>query len=386
MAVTAGFFAREASAIALTSSRVVTVDTTLIDSFDSVSQWTTNPAEGVEITVHPDAGLHGRAMRIDFDFHGHPGYGIVHRQLNLDLPPNYEFRFAVRGQAPSNTLEFKLVDLTGANVWWSNNPNFDFPHQWRTIARGKRRICFAWGPSTGNDIRQVGAIEFAITAGSGGKGSVWIDDLALVPLDPDSPFAATPRLPSNPIVGTWESAVVGGNALGTRLDFAADGTFTSTHGVMATFAYSVANDRLSMHGVSPPDSIDYTVAFRIQDDNFHQTGENLLGRDINMKRVGAPRKKGWPILGVWSLRDFGGATAFVDFEENGKGYFRMPMRTCTGTWADSGGHLLVVQNRYSIDGDYSIADDVLIINDSGHELKYNRRIAPDTAIADHKLR
>ena len=181
---------------------LVPVGSLVVDSFDSVSQWSTNPADGVEITVHPDSGQHGLGMRLDFDFHGHHGYGIIHRKVDLDLPANYEFTFALRGEAPTNTLEFKLVDTTGANVWWSNNPNFIFPHEWRTIATKKRQICFAWGPTGGSapfqydlsapgcrlgiDIHRVAAIEFAITAGSGGKGSVWIDDLSVTPLDPDS--------------------------------------------------------------------------------------------------------------------------------------------------------------------------------------------------------
>jgi hypothetical protein len=115
----------------------------------------------------------------------------------------------MRGDAPTNTLEFKLVDATGANVWWSNNPNFSFPRQWLTIARKKSQICFAWGPRGDStpmrydpeppgcrsaiDIRRVAAIEFAITAGPGGKGSVWIDDLLLTALDPDSPDRGSSR-------------------------------------------------------------------------------------------------------------------------------------------------------------------------------------------------
>ena len=187
---------------------LVSVDSLVVDAFDSVSQWSTNYADGVEITVHPDSGRHGLGMRLDFDFHGHRGYGIVHREIDLDLPANYEFTFAVRGEAPTNTLEFKLIDPTGANVWWSNNANFIFPREWRTIARKKRQICFAWGPTgdsapkrydisapgcrLGIDIHRVAAIEFAITAGSGGKGSVWIDDLSVTPLDADSPHRENP--------------------------------------------------------------------------------------------------------------------------------------------------------------------------------------------------
>lgn len=174
----------------------------VVDSFDSVSQWSTNPAEGVEITIHPDSGRHGFGLRLDFDFHGREGYGIIHRKVNLELPANYEFTFSMRGDAPTNTLEFKLVDTTGANVWRSNNGYFVFPREWRTVARRKSQICFAWGPMgdrapeqydlrapgcrLGVDIHRVAAIEFAITAGSGGKGSIWIDDLSLTPLDANS--------------------------------------------------------------------------------------------------------------------------------------------------------------------------------------------------------
>ncbi|MFL5481201.1 MAG: discoidin domain-containing protein [Gemmatimonadaceae bacterium] len=174
---------------------VVAPSTIVLDNFETVSQWTTTPAEGVDISVHPDpSGLHGSAMRIDFDFHGHGGYGVIHRPLNLTLPPNYEFSFAIKGDAPTNTLEFKLIDSTGDNVWWSNNPNFVFPKEWTTVTRKKRQISFAWGPTNDRDLKRFAAIEIAITAGSGGKGSVWLDDLTLTPLDPSTAYTLTPTI------------------------------------------------------------------------------------------------------------------------------------------------------------------------------------------------
>src|SRR5450756_715820 len=169
--------------------------TIVLDSFDSVTQWTATPADGVEISVHPDSnGVHGKAMRVDFDFHGHGGYGVIHRALNLTLPANYEFSFAIKGDAPTNTLEFKLIDSTGENVWWSNNQNFVFPKDWQTITRKKRQISFAWGPTTDRELKRFAAIELAITAGSGGKGSIWLDDLAVTPLGPDTRFYPFPRV------------------------------------------------------------------------------------------------------------------------------------------------------------------------------------------------
>ncbi|MGK2935704.1 MAG: discoidin domain-containing protein, partial [Gemmatimonadaceae bacterium] len=166
----------------------------VIDAFESVSQWTAIPADGVEITIHPDSGVRGRSMRLDFDFHGHGGYAVVRRAVSLSLPVNYEFSFAIRGDAPVNTLEFKLADSTGDNVWWSNTPDFVFPREWTVVTRKKRHISFAWGPTADRELRRVFAIEFAITAGSGGKGSVWIDDLTLTPLDPPTPYTLTPRI------------------------------------------------------------------------------------------------------------------------------------------------------------------------------------------------
>lgn len=168
-----------APANAQTISRIV------LDSFDSVSQWTTNPSDGVEITIHPDKnGAHGGAMRLDFDFHGRRGYAIARRALEVNLPRRYEFSFAIKGDAPPNTLEFKLVDATGANVWWSNNPYFRFPRDWTTIVRNKREIYYAWGPNREYKPKKFAAIEFAITTGSGGKGSVWLDDLAVTSFNP----------------------------------------------------------------------------------------------------------------------------------------------------------------------------------------------------------
>src|SRR5881296_1946270 len=135
-----------------------TASSIVLDSFDSVTQWTTTPAEGVEVSVHPDPnGAHGKAMRVDFDFHGHGGYAVVHRPLSMTLPPNYEFSFAIKGDAPTNTLEFKLIDSTGDNVWWSNNANFHFPKDWTTITRKKRQISFAWGPTNDKELKRIAA-------------------------------------------------------------------------------------------------------------------------------------------------------------------------------------------------------------------------------------
>src|SRR5215208_6041457 len=117
-----------------------------LDSFEATDQWKAVPAEGVEMHLTKDAGRHGSALRIDFDFHGHGGYAIARREVPIDLPPNFEFSFFVRAQAPRNTLEFKLIDASGENVWWHTKREFDFPREWKRVAIRKSQIDFAWGP------------------------------------------------------------------------------------------------------------------------------------------------------------------------------------------------------------------------------------------------
>jgi hypothetical protein len=147
----------------------------VIDDFDSVSKWSAHPSDGVSLNIAEDAG----AMRLDFDFQGHGGYAIARCNVDLDLPPNYQFRFRIRGETPPQTLEFKLIDASGDNVWWTNRRDFTFPRDWTTLRTNKRKIEFAWGPIGGGEIQHVAALEIVITAATGGKGTVWIDDLSL---------------------------------------------------------------------------------------------------------------------------------------------------------------------------------------------------------------
>lgn len=166
----------------------------ILDDFESLAGWKTTPSDGVTLELKQDSGVHGKSMRLDFDFHGHGGYAVIHKDIKLAVTGNYEFSFYIRGDAPVNTLEFKLMDSSGDNVWWSNQPDFVFPKSWTRVVRKKRNITFAWGPAGGGELNQIAAIEIAITAGTGGKGSVWLDDLRLTPLEPDGPYTLAPRV------------------------------------------------------------------------------------------------------------------------------------------------------------------------------------------------
>ncbi|HEV7588619.1 MAG TPA: discoidin domain-containing protein [Longimicrobium sp.] len=156
------------------------------DSFESLAPWSAAPSDGVSLALASDSGRSGRAMRMDVDFHGGGGYAVAHRALPLDFPPNYEISFWIRGTIPPNNLEFKLID--GDNVWWVNRRDFVYPSGWTRVVIRKRQISFAWGPLGGGELKHSAALEIAVTAGSGGRGSVWIDDLQFIARAPVGPY------------------------------------------------------------------------------------------------------------------------------------------------------------------------------------------------------
>jgi hypothetical protein len=186
----------------------------VLDDFETSSAWSAVPASGVTMKLAAEPGPHGNALRVDFDFHGGGGYAVLHRKLDLDLPENFRFEFKIRGETAPQNLELKLIDDSGENVWWLNRVNHEYPLAWSTDRVRKRQISFAWGPKGGGELRHVAALEFAITAGSGGKGTVWFDDLTIVPM----PVADVPAAP----VASASSFVRGHEA-----EFAAD-TLAST--------------------------------------------------------------------------------------------------------------------------------------------------------------
>lgn len=170
----------------------------LLDDFEDIATWKSTPSDGVSLALSQAPGVSGQALRLDFDFHGGAGYAVARKELAFDLPENYEISFRVRAEAPVNNFEVKLIDPTNEDVWWVNRRSFEFPREWTRIRLKKRHISFAWGPAGGGEIKKVAALELAVTAGTGGKGYVLLDDLTLTELPPPHPYDRTPRVTTAP--------------------------------------------------------------------------------------------------------------------------------------------------------------------------------------------
>lgn len=184
----------------------------VLDDFRDVSAWTAAPSEGVRLELSRQAAEKGSALRLDFDFQGRAGWAAARRDISIELAENWELAFEVRGAAPPNTLEIKLIDPTRENVWWSVRREFTPESRWRPLRLKKRHFSFAWGPAGGGEIRRAAAFEIAITAGSGGRGWIEISDLTLTSLPLPQPPPQPIAIASSSLAGFSPERAIDGDA------------------------------------------------------------------------------------------------------------------------------------------------------------------------------
>ena len=178
--------------------QAVGAEITVVDDFEDVSGWQAFTSEEVELEIAQDEGHTGMGMRLDFDFHNYNsgGFVVARKVVSLPLSANFAFSFYVRANAPMTDFEYKLMDRSTQNMWWFKQRNFDFPTEWQKITVKKRHLEFAWGPAAagGAELKEVAALEFTISGGAGGKGSVWIDDLTVEHRQPLGDYHLTPSV------------------------------------------------------------------------------------------------------------------------------------------------------------------------------------------------
>lgn len=150
----------------------------ILDPFADISAWQAIASGQVELKLSVERQKTGQALRLDYDFKGGGGFAVARKVFSLRLPEEFAFRFRLRGTGPANHFEFKLVDDTGRNVWRHQKREFLPPVRWRSHVLREGDLEFAWGPAGGGVLSQLGAVEFAIVAGPGGRGTLWLADLA----------------------------------------------------------------------------------------------------------------------------------------------------------------------------------------------------------------
>lgn len=169
----------------------------IIDGFESAEGWETRASDEVEIKISSAEGFRGKAVRIDFNFKTGTGFCGITKAFPVNLPDNFKYSFYIKGNAPVNNLEFKLVDKSGENVWWYNQRSYKFPTEWTKVNVKKRKIEFAWGPTADKSLKSVNKIEIIVASATGGKGTIYLDELSYQELEPLTAEKPLPEISSS---------------------------------------------------------------------------------------------------------------------------------------------------------------------------------------------
>jgi len=165
----------------------------LFDRTSVFAGWTTNAASGSSASLHSEGG----ALRLDYSLTGHGAFVIARRELRMALPAHYVVSLQLRGEGSPGELQLKLVDATGANVWWWRRPGFAPTAAGARLVLRRASLAFAWGPASGGEPREIGAVELALASDTGAAGRLWIEDLRIEPREP------APAAPQAERVRTW---------------------------------------------------------------------------------------------------------------------------------------------------------------------------------------
>jgi hypothetical protein len=165
----------------------------LLDGFDDLTPWKVSGSDEVKTRMRRAADGEGGGLCMDFDFGRVSGYAVAARELPLEFPGDFEFVLRLRGQGPPNSLQFKLVDATGENVWWVHRPDYVFPREWQELRFKKRHVAFAWGPTSDRELKRSARLELVIARGyGGGSGTACFDRLSFRELPSGTAASAPP--------------------------------------------------------------------------------------------------------------------------------------------------------------------------------------------------
>jgi hypothetical protein len=181
----------------------------------ALPEWQAIVSGNAQLSLSPVLAGRTAALRMDFDFKGGGGFVVARRAFKRAMPEEYCVKFRLRGSGAVNHLELKLVDTTGQNVWRHVYRDLRPPPRWKSMTLDSRDIEFAWGPSSGGHLAALGSMEFAIVAGEGGKGTLWI---AGVEIEDRGPHAAPTARASSELPDFAASAALSGRGWKPRPD------------------------------------------------------------------------------------------------------------------------------------------------------------------------
>ena len=93
------------------------------------------------------------------------------------MPESWALALHVRGAAPANKLELKLVDPSNRNVWWWHRDAFEFPAEWQPLRIRSAEVDVRLGTGGRRAAARARRDRDRDRRRPGGRGTVWLEDL-----------------------------------------------------------------------------------------------------------------------------------------------------------------------------------------------------------------
>ena len=143
--------------------------------------WSAYAAQDSAANLAPEPDGGSPALRLLFTLSDRTSWAIARRDIDLTLPASWILTLRLRGEAPSNEVQVKLIDAGGENVWWWRRRDVVLSPKPQRFVLRRVTLEFAWGPASGGEPSRLSAVEVAVAAGEGGAGFLCIDDLRIEP-------------------------------------------------------------------------------------------------------------------------------------------------------------------------------------------------------------
>lgn len=178
------------------------------------------------------------------------------------------------------------------------------------------------------------------------------------------------------LVGLWDSATTSAGGIGSTIEFRADGTFVEATTVIVNGYYRVTGDQLEI-GERPfgPDSKPgQSVRFVVEGSVMRATAPD--GSVLRKDRLGQPEPGKPAIVGAWRYRHYTGPTAYERYSDDGRMFFRLPMKSFVGRYVVKGDDLVLTRpNQAGVTMRVSQRGDQFILSGSGRTTTYRRDTA-----------
>jgi hypothetical protein len=178
---------------------------------------------------------------------------------------------------------------------------------------------------------------------------------------------------TTPLVGLWDSATTSRGGIGSTLEFRADGTFVEATTVIVNGYYRIIDGRLVVGDQPLGSQADAAKSLRIEVDGDVLRLTAPDGAVLRKDRVGRPEVGKPAIVGAWRYRHDTGTTAFERYTDDGRMFFRLPMKSSVGRYVLQGNKLLLKRpNQADRAMTVVLAGDELTLTSTDRTANYRR--------------